>query len=298
MFMKTNWRDIESALASLRQTEGGYTRAQRGIITLQNNSRAFVKIGTDHTTKQWVGKEIAAYLFLEEHSYPFIPQLLAINADRSGFVVEALLPEEGWDWTDTWSDDRLNKTFEAMDALAAISMSATEKALFKHGMVNPGMDGWRRLAASPEKQETLLARLRESGYQDIAATMDSSGLAEKSAHFTVQADTLTHNDMRADNCAWNFELSTVKLVDWTWLQLSDRRIDANALLVHVYGCGFNVTQRYRSRLDKGALLWLAGMWLLAAISPLDQNTAEAPALRDYQLASGVSALKLYREITC
>lgn len=179
-----------------------------------------------------------------------------------------------------------------MDALASIPLTETEKVLFGQGMVSPGMDGWKQLAASAEKQKALIEYLQASDYKDLAMNIDILAFAKEAGDFTIEANTLVHNDVRADNCAWNPKLQAVRLVDWNWLQVSDRRIDTNALLVHAYGCGFEITEKYRDCLDTGALLWLAGIWFNGVTSSSPQNTSEKSALRDYQLASGVRALQL------
>ena len=85
---------------------------------MPNGKRAFVKIGVDDVTKKWIHRELNTYTLLEAHAYPYMPKLLAYDDGRTALVLEALENSAGWDWTDTWSAQRLDKTLEAVDILA------------------------------------------------------------------------------------------------------------------------------------------------------------------------------------
>jgi len=104
--MKINWGDIEKSIGTLRRVDGGFSSASRGIVTLSDGTRAFVKVGVNDPTKKWARKEIEEYRFLQRHTYPFIPQLLAHNNDETGFALEALTPEDDWNWSDEWTEER------------------------------------------------------------------------------------------------------------------------------------------------------------------------------------------------
>jgi hypothetical protein len=73
--------------------------------------------------------------------------------------------------------------------------------------------------------------------------------------------------------------------------MGDERIDVASMLVHVHKSGLDISRHY-NRLDPDALLWVAGLWLNSAATPLWPGGAEHTSLRDYQLESGVAALKL------
>jgi thiamine kinase-like enzyme len=286
------WQDIEQALETITEVDGGFSQAHRGIVTLVNGQRVFVKVGVDDVTKKWAKKEIEVYRFLQRHGYPFIPKFLAYNDDETSFALEAL--DKDWDWSDTWTPERLATTLEAMDMLAAIEPTNRDKEYFSSETLNETDDGWQPLKASKELQETLVAKLCGAGYCNLADTLDITKEAERGAHFVFRHDALVHNDVRADNCAWNPKLQTVKLVDWNWTQLGDRRIDQAATLVHAHKAGLDVTKDYASRLDTDALQWMAGFWFKSAATPIWPG---GPAhLRDFQLKSGVTALKLAEQL--
>lgn len=133
-----NWQIIENALPTLQKTNSGFTMAERGIVTLTDQTRVFVKIGTDDNTKAWARKEIDAYKFLEEQSFRHVPKLLAHNTGQTAFALEVLVSEDGWDWTDAWNEERLNKTLGAMDELAALTPLASSHSIFASGMISSG----------------------------------------------------------------------------------------------------------------------------------------------------------------
>lgn len=291
-----NWQTIENALPTLQKSNSGFTMANRGLITLADQTQIFVKIGTDDNTKAWARKEIEVYEFLQGQSFPHVPKLLAYNADRTAFALEALTANAKWDWTDTWNSGRLNKTLGAMNELAALTPLAASHDVFTSAMISETADGWHPLAESTKKQTVLLEKLRMSGYQTLADALDIPTIAARSSRFVFRNDSLVHNDMRADNGAWNPSLRTVKLIDWNWAQISDRRIDVNSLLVHVHKSGFDVANQHTDWLDADALQWLAGFWLNGAVETDSRNTSEITALRDYQLSSGVTALELHDKL--
>jgi thiamine kinase-like enzyme len=290
---KISWNDINSSIGTLIETSGGYTTAQRGIITLPNQEKLFVKIGHDDLTKQWAHKEIQVYRFLQKYNFPFIPGLLAVNNEETAFALEPL--QTGWGWTDNWTIERLDKTLEAMDDLAEIVPDDQDKLLFEKSFISETANGWRPLSEDSELQRVLHAKLIAANRQDLANGINFTEHAQRSLKFMFERTALVHNDVRADNCAWSEELKTVKLIDWNWAQLGDRRIDVGAFLVHVHKTGFVITNHLH-RLDKEALHWLAGFWFKSATQPILDGSSERAALRGYQLASGVTAFDLAQSL--
>jgi aminoglycoside phosphotransferase (APT) family kinase protein len=259
---------------------------------LPDGTQAFVKIGVDESTKRWAAKEVQTYRMLAEHGYAHAPSLLAVSDDETGFAIEALPATKGWDWTDAWTEARLTATLEAMDTLAGLPLTPDQRAYFAVSTINETQDGWRQLAADADSQRALTDKLRAAGRTDIVDKLDITQAARQSAPFTFTQDTFVHNDVRADNCAWNAASGQVRLVDWNWAQLGDKRIDTNALLVNVHKAGMDVTNHYADYLDTASLHWLAGYWLNAATQPLWPGAPEKSTLREYQLASGMIAFDL------
>jgi hypothetical protein len=286
------WQDINKSLHTLEKTQGGFTLAHRGIVTMPDGMRVFVKIGVDETTNHWIQREINMYELLAAHFYPSVPKLLTYNDDHTAFALEALDSDEGWDWTNAWDTRRLDKTLEAVDLLANITPTKANKKILGKGMLGANNDGWKALTESMAKQKVLLAKLHTVGHDELANRLNIPVMADQSAQFVFKDDMIVHYDVRADNCAWNSKLNTVKLIDWNWAQLGDRRIDVGAMLVDVHRAGFDIMGHYANRLDATALQWLAEFRFNAASSPVVPGMGEQVYLRDYQLESGITALIL------
>jgi hypothetical protein len=234
------WSHVESALKQITPVSGGFSSAHRGITVLPDGTRVFVKAGVDDTTRRWATKEIAVYRFLNKYSYPYIPRLAAWNDEQTSFALEALLPDDGWDWSDSWNAERLDRTLDAMDALAAITVAGEDFTLFNLLTLDEDDDGWRQLATSPQLQRALLAKLRDTGRDDMADTIDFAASAEHSSRFVFRRDVLVHNDVRADNCAWNPHINGVRLdldfdavmalncLGWAWFHAERYDLAASA----------------------------------------------------------------------
>ncbi len=288
------WNEIERRLGALRKVDGGFTLARRGLVTLSDGQEVFVKIGTNSQTKNWARREVNAYWFLKRVGYPFVPRLLSINADATGFAIEALTPKDGWDWSCKWTEARLSRTLEAMDALAALPVSGPDRAYFSEEIISEKDDGWRQLLASPHRRTMLIRRLRAVNEEKLAKSLNFAAMAAKSAQFRFAGDRLVHNDLRADNCPWNPHRRQVKLIDWNQLQLGDRRIDLATTLVHVHKSGLNVLTHCRPLLDADALQWMAGFFFDRAARPARPGAPER--LRQMHLESAIVAYNLWQKI--
>jgi len=286
------WQTVEDSLETLEKAKDGYSSARRGIVTLPDETRVFVKIGVDENTNQWAKKEIAVYEFLSTHSFNPMPKLISYSANQAAFALEPLEVPDGWNWKNEWSNERLQATLAAMDELARLKLSEDEARLFSAKSMSETSNGWKPLSESKEKQALLRDKLVKAGYADFVSKFDIQANTAVSMKYVFINDSLVHNDVRADNCAWNPGTQQVKLIDWNWLQVGDRRIDINAMLVDVYKSGFDVVSGFADRLDSDALQWLGGFWLNAAATPIKPGGPEHSSLRDYQLESGVAALRL------
>jgi hypothetical protein len=286
------WSEIEDKIDELTAVEGGNSDAQRGIITAADGSKIFIKVGVNEHTRGWAKKEINSYRFLEESGYTFAPRLLSTNHDETGFAIDAILPADGWDWSDKWSKERLDATLAATDALAAIKPDPRYKELLRP-VITDDDNGWAKLMEFEERRIRLAEKLQGNLNSDVMGNM--SEYVQRAVEYRVSHDTLVHDDVRADNCAWNKGTGEVKLVDWNWLELGDRKIDLAASLTHVQNSGFDVLQNYSDRLDPDALNWMAGFWLNSASQPIWEGGPEK--LRDTQLQAGLTALRLARELS-
>ena len=97
-----------------RVTRGGYTPAERWVVTFDNGTRAFAKVGTVEHVGEWLRTEHRAY---RDIAGPFMPHLLG----WSDTPVAALLLEDLSDafWPPPWSEDRVARIRAMLDEVAA-----------------------------------------------------------------------------------------------------------------------------------------------------------------------------------
>lgn len=284
---KIEWGELEQVLPAMEVVQGGYSDAKRGIVTTDQGQRLFVKIGVTEATRGWAQKETRVYDFLSQNNFRHIPKVMASCIDRTAFALEALEAKEGWDWGENWNTERLSATLDALDELARITPPIDNPDVITP-ILSASPNGWIELSNSDERREKLAQKLSARGMLQIIEQIEH--FAKETSDFTFRKEGLIHGDVRADNCAWNAKTGEVKLVDWNWLELGDRRIDLAAMLVHIHQSSYDVLENNSDRLDAAALHWIAGFWLAAASKPIWPGGNEK--LRDFQLDSGIVALDL------
>lgn len=287
------WARIDSYMHTHEGVQGGNTAAGKGMITLETGEKLFIKAGVDDNTKGWIRKEIAAYTFLQKASYFHAAQLMSANDDHTSLALEALDASSGWDWTASWTLERLRATLSAMDDLAAIIPEPEDDALVTP-ILTDADNGWRKLSEQGDCDNTrrLEQMLDEMHRRDVLEEIGD--FTDRASSFVMQHDTLVHHDVRADNCPWRASTQEVKLVDWNWLQMGDRRVDLASTLVHTHIAGLDVVEACRDRLDADALHWMAGFWIQSASKPIWVGGPKH--FRAKQLIAGVTALDLAQRV--
>lgn len=281
------WQEVEVSLTHAKPISEGFGGADRRIVTLESGETVFVKIALNPKTTERLQQEIRIYKMLQAYHFSHIPQLLTYSPTQTAMVLENLDKEEQWEWSSSWTVDRLAKTLEAMDELAELKLNKADRAYLTKGDLHAIDLAWESSGkASLKALHDRLSRLGLGDYKQI----DFIDLEKRAAHFIFINDHLVHNDMRQDNCAWNPRLRQVKIIDWDWAQLGDRRIDIAALLVDVYKSGLNITDKFEHRLDNSALSWLANYWFKCAATPIWEGGDDH--LRDVQLQSAIAAYEL------
>ncbi len=248
------WQMVDATMDTFRPTTGGYSLAKRGIITLADGTTVFIKLATDADSKRFIAKELVAYKWLKQKSYPHIPEILLEKED--GFVLPDL---SHLDWSNHWNTQKVDAVFQALDELSGMALTEEDRAVLSDFDV---ANGWQELIDEPKYQEKLLSELADypeyaraikaniQAYADVARAY----LGEKSQFV------LTHSDVRSDNLAYNPKDRSVQLIDWNWMGMGRKGIEEVALLVNVAHSGFSVEEHCPERLDPIAALVLAGFW--------------------------------------
>jgi hypothetical protein len=159
------WEEIEAGMPDLLPVSGGYSQAQRGLITVAGRGTVFVKRGQDDASKAWARREIAVYGCLAAHSFHPVPAVLSTNGDGTAFALEALRQTDGWDWSGRWTNDRLGATLRAIDDLAALEPTGSDSALLGERSLSEADDGWKVLAESAALQAALESKLDSTGWR-------------------------------------------------------------------------------------------------------------------------------------
>lgn len=264
-----DWQaDILPRIPGLQQAGQGFTSAYTGLINLLDGSQVFVKCAMDENTARWARKEIKAYKLLQEAGYDFMPRLLAVNAEGTSFAIQALL---GYDFRPMWNDDKLHAIMRARKDLKALRYLFEADADFSMRKVVGVQNRWPEL-----RDEAALARandilMRSQGVSVSSAVVERCDELMQSWH--VNQDTLVHDDLRADNFAYDPQTRTGKLIDWTWLCIGDDALDITSLCVGVAQTGYDVYGKYTSLFDEHAVVSTLGYWL-AVLSASDGQLTE------------------------
>ena len=282
------WNLIEAALPSLEPVSGGYTKSQRGLVTLTDGQKVFVKIGVDDQTRDWIQKERNAYAFLADNNFRYVPRVIA---ETDGAL--AIPDLSGWDWSKAWSKPKMDAVFRAMDALAPLGSKAV--STFGHFDLEPNV--WAEVPASINAYDWARPLVSTSLMRDISALIGNSTATRHYADLAAtkpwEGNDLIHNDVRSDNFAFNPQTGEGLLVDLNWLCLGTKPFDTASLLVDMEQAGVDI-QNYLHRADGASMAYIIGYWLSsAAIVPDTENLV---TLRLHQLESALTAHQLARQI--
>lgn len=286
---RLDWATIEQAASEhFEPVSGGFTEALRGLVTLADGSRLFIKQAIDDQTLAWVHKEVATYEWLEQMGYPYAPRLVA--SDETGLALPDLSTH---DWQSQWNTSKVDAVLMAMDALAALGDHAS--SLFKP--TDFGDSLWQDIPEDTTFQHIarLPSDLREAAVRLHKDTHIKNRYHAHAKTRPYQGTELIHGDVRADNFAYDTAQKTGLLVDWNWAGLGSKNFDQTAFLVDVHK-HFDVFEHgYAERIDLPSIGWLIGFWLHQA--SLDTTSDHMAKLRVFQLESAVRAHDMYEQLT-
>lgn len=273
-----DWNLVEDSLHTLKPTEGGYTGAKRGVIILPNNQKMFVKIATNNNNKKHINREIEVYKWLHNQKISNIPKLHSFI--DGGLLIDDL---SSYDFSSRWTDQKLIDVLNFMDNLAAKEFDNSTNFLKTLDDENY----WQILADEVDLRQNVQSRLKDEGINLPLEKIKEYATITHDYH--KKGSEIVHMDIRADNIAYKYQTREVIAIDWNWCSLGSRKFDQTALLVSVAGHNFDITN-YKSRIDKLAALWLAGMWFASFTKPIFEGGD--PSLRDMQLSSGLIAYEI------
>jgi len=277
-------RDIEPYLDTMQPVEGGYTLAQRGVVTLGDSTKVFVKIAEGNMTKKWLRKEIIAHQKLNHARYPFIPELLSYNDDYSAMAVEFL---ENANFENSWDKDKLDAILHAQHALTKYADVFTDNPDFTLESV-VGLDAKWPVILADDNLAKINNRFEQLGVKIIFTDEQIRSYEQMLVGWKIADTTLVHQDSRADNFGYNPDTKSGKLVDWNWLCLGDESLDRTPLFVNMYISGFDPYVYHPEKYDPQMLAYLISFWLERVLSNGD-DSSELAVQRSTAQATSVKA---------
>jgi hypothetical protein len=181
------------------RAQGGYTPAQRWVVTFEGGSTAFVKAAMTAETAVRLRVEARVCVALNA---TFTPRLLAWD-DSDDYPVLILEDLSMGHWPPPWSPDRIQQVLETLKRLWAASGSVDVPSL---EAARSRLAGWSRVAADP----TPFLQLGLCSMAWLTRTLPDLLAAEDAA--VLEGRDLLHFDVRSDNVA--FLGDRVVLVDW------------------------------------------------------------------------------------
>lgn len=259
---------LGAAIVGFAPAVGGFSPALRGVATLADGRRAFVKAATDPDTAAWLRAEWRIYGHVES---PHVARSLAfLAAEPPILLLEDL---SACAEAPPWSRAQVEAVERALAALSRIAAPPEVPPLDPVGI----FDGWARVVAEP-------ARFVALGWRDAAwmrATLPRLAAAE--ARFDPRGEALLHLDLRGDNL--RFRDGEAVIFDWNWACRGNPLIDHAFWLpsLHLDGGPAPIT-RLR---DAAAAACVAGFFCWRGSQP---RGAMPAGLRAFQRAQGRIAL--------
>jgi hypothetical protein len=199
-------RLLGGPVVARRPVVGGYTNAQREIVTLADGRTAFVKTAVDDQTRGWLAAEQRVYAAV---SAPCMPRVLA--ADEGVLVLEDL--SDGH-WPPPWRAGDVQAVLAALDELHALTPPP--------GLPHPQQaddlrGGWPDVAADTEPFLSLGLASPAWLSESLPALLDAAERAE------LDGDSVVHLDVRSDNLC--LRDGRCLIVDWNWAARGNPQLD-------------------------------------------------------------------------
>lgn len=281
-------QDIEPYLHTMQPVEGGYSTAKRGIVTLKNGEKVFVKSADGDVTSRWLVKEVDVYERLNQAGFEFIPKLLAHSDNRHAMAIE-YLDQASFDTE--WDEDKLNAIINVQAELKKYKhIFADDPGYTLESVI--GLDAKWPYVLTEDAVSTLNKKFRTLDV-DVVLTLNRLEQYERQlAGWKFQEDTLVHQDIRADNFGYDTGSKQGKLIDWNWLCIGDANLDRTPLFVNMFVAGFDPYTYHPETYDTSTLIYLISFWLERLLSGNETANEQEFKRRHAQARSVKAAIEL------
>ena len=252
-----------------RVVGGGYTPAERWIVTFDDATRAFAKFGSTDLVAEWLRREHRAYLDIDG---PFMPRILGWSDEP----VPALLLEDlsGAHWPPPWHPGQVDQVLETLRLVSATQCPNWATPIRELDV----FDGWSRIAADPDPF-LALGLVSRHWLDGALGALLAAGVPHE-----LEGDSLLHLDVRSDNLC--VRAKSALLVDWNQVTRGNALFDVAAWLPSLASEGGPLPEAVSP--DAGIFAAaLAGYFCSRAPMP---TIPDAPLVRAVQLAQARTAL--------
>lgn len=217
-------------VTTAQPVSGGYTPAQRWVLTLADGRRVFAKFGADTATSMvatWLRQERRAY---EDIRAPYMAN--AFGWDDDGETPLLLLEDlSGAVWPPPWTSERIATVRATLAEVARTPVPGWADELEARERTH--LSGWLRVEADPVPFLSL--GLCDAAWLDRALP----ALIASGASARLSGESLVHLDVRSDNLCFVVEdgIEIVKLIDWNWCGRGSADLDLAFWLPSVHAEG-------------------------------------------------------------
>src|SRR5262249_22574862 len=127
---------------SWRRVQGGYTAAERWVVTLADGRSLFAKLATNDNTIGWLRAEQAVYAQI---SPPFMPRHLGF--DDGAFPLLLLEDLSAGSWSHRWTGANVRRVCDLLDSVAQLPLPPG----FPPSTHLGSFTGWQEIASAPSE---------------------------------------------------------------------------------------------------------------------------------------------------
>jgi hypothetical protein len=234
-----------------KRPTGGYTEAERWVITLEDGRKLFAKAAVDRLTAGWLISEFRIYSQIDA---PYLPRLIAFKSGE--FPILLLEDLSSGDWPPPWTDSRVQKVLTTLDAIAnaqpPFGLPSMEEALGK------SVGAWRRVQADPSGLLGLGLCSQEWLERGLPLFIE----AEETCDLT--GTSLVQRDIRSDNICFIGDRTLI--VDWNHACVGNAKLDLIGWLPTLYFEGGPAPWEINTE-EKGFISLLTGYYASSAYKP-------------------------------
>ncbi|HLF72518.1 MAG TPA: aminoglycoside phosphotransferase family protein [Dehalococcoidia bacterium] len=259
-----------------RRALGGYTPAQRYVVTLDDGTSCFVKsaVDTEHSPMAtWLRAEYLVYSQIEAS---YIPRFLGWRDDGETplLVLEDLSSAH---WPPPWSDQQIDAIMTALHEMHRTNLHSGWR---RTADIVPDLHAWTWGALHDNVDAFLKLGLCSRDWLEA----NLPALEEAARAVTFEGDDFVHFDIRSDNVC--FVGDRAVFVDWNGASQGNGELDLAALAPSLYAEGGPLPEVTLPNAPHWASLVAGYLAARAGLPPIPN----APRVRNIQLAQLKTAL--------